>query len=115
MWTLLYGTMGYASYMVWRDGGGFGGDAALPLAWYGTQLALNWAWTPIFFGCHSFKWAFVDIVALWGAIAGTIYMFHGVNETAGYLMIPYLGWVTFAGVLNFTIWRLNPSVEDKKE
>ncbi|XP_013791192.1 translocator protein-like [Limulus polyphemus] len=106
-WGLLYTEMGYASYLIWRDGGGFGGHARLPLMLYGTQLALNWAWTPLFFGAHCPGMAFVDITILMGFISGCIYTFWSINRYASYFMIPYLAWVTFGSALNFRVWRDN--------
>ncbi|BES96544.1 translocator [Nesidiocoris tenuis] len=114
VWTTLYTSMGYASYLVWRDGGGFEG-ALTPLAAYGTQLALNWAWTPIFFGCHSLKWGLVDITLLTVAAGTTAALFYQVNQTAGLLMVPYLGWLGIATSLNYWIYVNNREESEKKD
>uniref|UniRef100_A0A1B6MHP0 Translocator protein n=1 Tax=Graphocephala atropunctata TaxID=36148 RepID=A0A1B6MHP0_9HEMI len=113
MWTSLYTGMGYASYLVWKDGGGFNGPAKLPLAMYGVQLALNFSWGPLFFGKHALKEAFCEILLLDAAVAGTGYMFYQVSPLAGYLFIPYLMWLGVASTLNYLIWRDNPSIKAK--
>lgn len=112
VWTGLYCSMGYASYMIWRDGGGFSGEAARPLACYGLTLALNWAWSPIFFKYKKLGLAFAEILALWGSIVACIVTFHDVNPTAAHILFPYLGWVSFASYLNFYIWRNNKDRTD---
>ncbi|GLV33591.1 Translocator protein [Carabus blaptoides fortunei] len=88
VWTSLYTGMGYASYLVYKEGGGFNGPAKLPLIAYGTQLALNWAWTPIFFGYKNVKWGFYAILALDVSVVTCGIMFAEVNKTAGLLFIP---------------------------
>ena len=102
-WTLLYTLMAIAAWLVWKRGGW-----RRPLPLYFVQLLLNAAWTPIFFGAHQLAWALVEIVALWIAILLTLLSFHRVSKTAGWLFAPYLAWVTFAAILNFTLWRMNP-------
>merc|ERR1712200_3900 len=102
VWTCLYGGMGYASYLVMRDGGDL-----VSLSLYSTQLALNWAWTPIFFGSHNVKAAFYEICLLWIAVAATGVNFFHVNKVAGLLFLPYQAWVTLATFLNFSVWQMN--------
>lgn len=103
-WTLLYTLMAVAAWLVWKRVG-----FSRPLGLYFVQLALNAAWTPIFFGAHQLGWALAEIVLLWSAILATLLSFSRVNRAAGWLFVPYLAWVTFATVLNFTLWKLNPA------
>lgn len=104
VWTTLYALMAVAAWRVWRSA-----DrrrrAALTL--FAVQLVLNAAWSPLFFGAHRAGWALVDLCALWLALVATIASFARIDRLATALLVPYLGWVTFAGVLNAEIVRLN--------
>lgn len=79
----------------------------LGLFLFALQLALNLAWSYVFFGLREIGWAFFELMALWAAIAATAYYFEKVSKRAALLLIPYLLWVTFAGALNFSLWGLN--------
>lgn len=105
IWTTLYIMMAIAAWLVWRANGLTA--AGRPLTLFALQLTLNVAWSWIFFGMHQLGWAFADLVVLWLAILATTVAFFQKSQTAGWLMVPYLAWVSFAGVLNLTIWRLN--------
>lgn len=102
VWTLLYFGMATAAWLVWKRGG-----QGHTLRLYIVQLALNAAWTPVFFGAHAMGAALIVIVCLWIAIFLTMRAFWAVSRPAGLLFVPYLAWVSFASVLNFTLWRLN--------
>ncbi len=106
VWSLLYLMIAVSGWLVWREAG-FAG-AALPLAVYFLQLLLNALWTPIFFGLHRIDLGFVTISLLWLAILATIWLFWSVSVTAAVLLVPYLAWVSFAAMLNYSIWSLNP-------
>lgn len=105
VWTTLYILMAIAAWFVWRPAGFKA--AAIPLSLFALQLLLNIAWSWIFFGMHQPGWAFAEIMVLWLAIVATIVTFFRCSCVAGWLLVPYLAWVSFAAVLNFTIWRLN--------
>jgi tryptophan-rich sensory protein len=105
VWTALYLMMAIAAWLVWRRLGWR--EGALPLGLFALQLVLNAAWTPVFFGLHVIGWAFGVIVLLWCAILATLIAFWRVLPAAGWLLLPYQLWVTFATALNFALWRLN--------
>ncbi|HEY6739462.1 MAG TPA: TspO/MBR family protein [Actinopolymorphaceae bacterium] len=100
-WTVLYVTIAVSGWLVWRHGG-FEGKA-LPFTLYGLQLALNAAWTPLFFGAQAFGAALIDIVVLLVAIIGTIATFARHSVGAAVLLIPYLLWVGYATALNAAV------------
>jgi translocator protein len=105
VWTALYVCMSVAAWLVWRQGGLQ--QARTPLTLFAVQLALNAGWSWLFFWFHMPGPAFVEILVLLTAIAATTIAFWPRSLAAGILMLPYLGWVAFASVLNFEIWRLN--------
>lgn len=107
VWTALYATIGIGVWLVWqaKDAASPLRQRALTLFWI--QLALNLAWTPIFFGLRQPMLAFAEICLLWIAILATAVAFGRVRALAGYLLVPYLLWVSFALILNGTIWLMN--------
>ena len=106
VWTLLYVMMGIAAFLVWHKGP----DRDLVkagLLLFTIQLALNGLWSIFFFGMRLPGVAFAEIILLWGSIAATALLFWRSVPAAGLLLLPYLAWVSFAAVLNGSIWILN--------
>lgn len=105
VWTILYLLMGIAAFLVWRSKSKYKNRA---LTLYAGQLFLNAMWSVIFFGLRAPGWALIEIAFLWAMIILTMRYFFRAVPTAGYLLVPYLLWVSFALVLNEAIYRLNP-------
>lgn len=106
VWTSLYIMMGIALWLVWKS------DAPQKLKQraiylFAAQLALNFFWALIFFNLHQIGWALVEIIAMWATILLTIFAFAKVNKMATWLLVPYISWVSFASILNYSVWELN--------
>lgn len=104
VWTILYILMGVSFYLVVKTQHK-GKDLAVKFFWL--QLLLNFFWSFIFFRIHNVGVAFFEIVLLWASIAATIYFFYKISKQAAYLLIPYIAWVSFAAILNLSIFLLN--------
>ena len=103
VWSVLYLMIAVAGWLVWDS------EAPRSARWlWGAQLVLNGVWSPIMFGMHNITLALVVIVLMWLAIAAFIATTWRPVRTAALLFVPYLAWVSFAAMLNGTLWRLNP-------
>lgn len=106
VWTLLYILMGISLYIIWNKG--FKNKKVKDAIYlFGIQLFLNAIWSPVFFGAHNLLLALIIIIAMWIYIVKTIKAFARIDKTASYLLYPYLAWVSFASILNFSVWLLN--------
>lgn len=114
VWTVLYLLMGVSAWLIWRTAAGR--PRRVALACFAIQLALNAAWSFLFFGLRSPGWAAVEIVLLWCSIVATLLAFVRIDRLAAGLLLPYLLWVSYAAALNVAIWSLNsPAVAASHE
>ncbi|MGH4140506.1 TspO/MBR family protein [Clostridium sp.] len=106
VWTILFFLMAVAAYRIWMKGKA-GEDVSKALTLYCAQLFLNFLWSIIFFRFRLYAIAFLELLLLLVLILLTCFEFYRIDKTSGYLMIPYIVWVSFAGVLNYAIWMMN--------
>lgn len=103
VWTVLYIMIGIAGGLLWANRK----KDPRVFYFYVLQLCLNFAWSFVFFGAHLIGWAFIEIIVLWLSILTTMVLAYRSNIAACWLLIPYFVWVSFASVLNFSLWYLN--------
>jgi tryptophan-rich sensory protein len=106
VWTSLYVMMGIAFYLIWKSDAFKNKKQTAMFLWV-LQLVANFSWSLIFFGAHQIAYALIEMGVLWLLIFATIVSFARINKPAAWLLVPYINWVSFAFLLNFTIWRLN--------
>lgn len=107
VWTLLYIMMGVAGGMIWNYLETNPDTVKKAFTFFIIQLGLNALWSYLFFGLHNPLLALIEIILLWLMIFETYTQFKKIDSIAGLLLIPYLAWVSFATVLNGSIWWLN--------
>lgn len=105
VWSTLYFMMAIAAWLVWKQPNSEGTRFAL--GFFGFHLILNILWSVLFFTLQQPGWATIEIVVLWLAILVVTALFYQKSKWAAALMIPYLLWVSFASILNYSIWNLN--------
>ena len=102
VWTTLYVLIGFAGWRTWQRRA----DGPAMQVWF-AQMVLNFIWSPVFFTAHAIGFALVILVMMWVLIAGFIRLSWARDRLAAWAFVPYLAWVSFAGLLNASIWWLN--------
>ncbi|MEL6566989.1 MAG: TspO/MBR family protein [Pseudomonadota bacterium] len=103
VWSVLFIINAVAGALVWQTGG-----MGLAIGVYVISLAINFAWSGLFFGARRMDLALIDVSALWLSIAATIVLFWPISPLASLLQVPYLIWVTIAAALNLRVMQMNP-------
>ncbi len=103
-WTILYVMIAIAGWLVWREVG-----LSVVMVIWAAQLVFNALWSYLAFGLKRFDWAFYELTLLWLSTGLFTLLAWPISQTASLLFMPYFAWVSFAGVLNLTIWRMNPA------
>jgi tryptophan-rich sensory protein len=103
VWTVLYIMIGSVGGLLWQERS----ESVTLFCFFIAQLFFNLLWSPLFFIGEHIGWAFVDIVALWISLLILIVLAYFKKKLIAWLLFPYFGWVSFAGALNFFLWRLN--------
>lgn len=106
VWTTLYIMMGISLWLIWKSKEHESVKKKAVIL-FAIQLILNFFWSLIFFKLHQTGWALAEIIAMWGFTFLTILAFAKINKTAAWLLVPYICWISFATILNYSIWELN--------
>lgn len=107
VWSVLYLMIAVAGARLAAQAGQGIALVGFALGLWALQITLDALWTPAFFGAHALGAALVIIGALWLSIAALTVVVFQIDRLAGWLLVPYLGWVSFAAALNWAYWRLN--------
>lgn len=117
VWTTLFALMGIAVFLVWNRMGMNVSEKRYDkrhvrgaLSVFGAQMILNVIWSVLFFGLRAPGWAFFELILLWIVIVATIFVFSRISKAAAWLLVPYILWVSFAGYLNYSLWKLNKGI-----
>ena len=106
-WTILYVAIAYAASRIAGAETVTVREVGFALGLWAVQIACNTLWSPTFFGLRKLGAAMIVILCLWTAVAATMIVFWTIDPVAGWIFVPYLIWCSYAGALNFWIWRAN--------